>query len=113
MSQQENAGEVFADETTVVAVKHQVSCDLSGEAVILSFKDGTYYGLNAVGARIWNLVEKPRTIKEIRDTLLQEFDVEPAQCESDLQAFLREMAGRNLIEIVGPEAEDTGPDRDQ
>lgn len=88
-----------------MAIKDQVSCKLSEEAVVLSFQDGTYYGLNAVGARIWELLEKPRTVKEIVDLLLEEFDVERPQCESDLRAFLDEMHIRNLLAVMGSETD--------
>lgn len=65
----------------VVATKEQVSSVLAGEAVILDLKSGVYYGLNDVGARIWNLLQEPRKVDEIRDTLLAEYSVEPEQCD--------------------------------
>jgi hypothetical protein len=40
----------------------RVSCNLAGEAVILNTKSGIYFGLKPVGARIWELVQEPRTI---------------------------------------------------
>ncbi len=45
---------------------------------------GVYYGLNAVGASIWNLLQQPRTVSEIRDAILGEYEAEPQQCERDL-----------------------------
>jgi hypothetical protein len=44
----------------VVATKDQVSSDLGGEVAILDLKAGVYYGLDTVGARIWNLIQEPR-----------------------------------------------------
>jgi len=81
------------------ATKEQVACDLAGEAVILNLKDGTYYGLNSVGARIWHLIQEPKTVDEIRDAVLKEYDVEPDRCERDLMALLQELAAKELIEI--------------
>ena len=60
----------LSDRTTVVVAKDQVSCDLAGEAAILNLKNGVYYGLNTVGARVWNLVQEPKTFAELRDTPL-------------------------------------------
>ena len=65
----------------VVARQEQVSSDLAGETVILDRKSGVYYGLNSVGASIWNLVHQPKTVNEIRDTLLTEYFVDPSQCD--------------------------------
>ncbi|MEE9288376.1 MAG: PqqD family peptide modification chaperone [Bacteroidota bacterium] len=85
--------------SVVAVVKDQVSCDLGGEAAILSLNNGVYYGLDAVGARIWTLLHKPISVSEIRDTLLNEYEVEPGRCESDLLALLKNLAAQALIEI--------------
>jgi len=82
-----------------VAAKDQASSDLGGEVAILHLKAGTYYGLDVVGARIWSLVQEPRTVKEIRDVLVSEYEVEPDRCESDLIALLKRLADEGLIEV--------------
>ena len=83
----------------VVAAKDQVSTDLAGEAVILSLESGVYYSLDAGGARIWSLIEEPRTVNEIRDAILEEYEVEPDRCEHDIVALLEQLADVGLIEI--------------
>lgn len=94
----------LSPDTTVVAVPDQVSTNLEDEAVILHLKDGVYYGLNPVGARIWQLIQEPRTIKEIIETILEEYEVDPRRCEQDLLNLLRELAARQLIEEKNVEA---------
>jgi hypothetical protein len=85
--------------STVVAVKQQLSCDLDEEAVILHLKAGVYYGLDSVGARIWALIQEPKTVEQIKDAILREYDVEPDRCERDVLALLQELAAEDLIEI--------------
>lgn len=85
--------------SSVAAAKEQVSSDLAGEAVILSLKSGIYYGLNEVGARIWNLIQKPRTVNEIREAILAEYEVEPEQCDRELVALLQQLETEGLIEV--------------
>ena len=46
-------------ETMIVVSKEQASAALGDEAAILNLKDGVYYGLDPVGARIWKLVQTP------------------------------------------------------
>ncbi len=84
----------------VVVSQDQVSCDLSGEAAILNLKSGVYFGLNTVGASIWKLIQEPRTIKEIRDALVDEYDVEPKRCEQDILELLQELSNHELIKII-------------
>lgn len=89
----------ISENTTVVAAKNQVSCDLAGEAAILDLQSGIYYGLNEVGARVWELIQEPKKVSDIQNTLLEEFDVEPEICLRDVSALLKEMAKNKLIEI--------------
>ena len=81
------------------AVKDQVTCDLSGEAVILQLQDGMYFGLDAVGASVWKLVQTPKTITELRDAIVAEYDVMPEQCEADLRALLTDMKEQRLVTV--------------
>ncbi len=83
----------------IVASKEQISTDLGGEAVILNLKTGVYHGLDAVGARIWNLLAESRTVNDMLDALLQEYEVEPDRCERDLLALLQNLANSGLIEV--------------
>jgi len=85
--------------TSVVARQDQVSSDLAGETVILDLKSGVYYGLNQVGASIWNLIQEPKTVNEVRDVLLAKYKVEPEQCDRDLLALLEQLEAEGLIEV--------------
>ena len=85
--------------TKIVASQDQVSCDLGGEAAMLHMKSGVYYGLNSVGARIWSLIQEPRTFEEIRETLLAEYEVDAVRLDADLRVHLAELAEQQLIEI--------------
>ena len=91
--------QTILDNSIIVAVKDQVSAELAGEVVILNLKSGIYYGLNAVGARIWELVKGPKRVDEIRDTILAEYDVEPKRCQRDLLTLLQELRAKELIEV--------------
>jgi len=75
--------------SSVVATKKQIFSELVGEAVILDRKSRVYYGLNSVGASIWNLLHQPKTVNEIRDTLLTAYFVESSQCDHNLLALLQ------------------------
>jgi PqqD family protein of HPr-rel-A system len=91
--------EVISMKSLVVASKDNVSCSLGDEAAILHMRSGTYYGLDPVGARVWSLLEKPRTVEELRAALLEEYEVEPQKVESDLLALLEKLLTEGLIEV--------------
>lgn len=89
----------LALDDTVVAIPDQVFSDLDGEAVILSLRDSTYYGLNEVGARVWALIQAPASVRAVCAAILEEYEVEPAQCERDVLALLGDLAANSLIEV--------------
>jgi Coenzyme PQQ synthesis protein D (PqqD) len=83
----------------VIAAPEQVSCPLGEESAILNLKNTVYYGLNPVGTRVWDLLQKPRSIGQLRDALLEEYHVESERCERDLLDLLEKMRTEGLIEV--------------
>lgn len=85
--------------TVVVAAAEQVSCPLGEEAAILNLKNSVYYGINPVGARVWELLKQPKRVSELRDVLLDEYEVDQERCSHDLLALLENMRREGLIEV--------------
>lgn len=87
--------------SVIVATQDQVvSVELAGEAVILNLNSGVYYGLDPIGAQIWEMIKKPLSVCDLRNILLEEYDVEPKQCEQDLLVLLEQMADNGLVEVM-------------
>lgn len=94
----------FSDSSQVVAVEEQISSNLAGESVILQLRSGVYYGLNEVGAHIWDLIQQPKTIEAIRASLLAEYEVTPEVCQQDLTVIVEELVAAGLVEVRNGEA---------
>ena len=86
-------------ENTVTVSKDAVFRDLDGEAVILDLQSGTYFGLNAVGAHIWQLMERHGTLQAVFDDLCREYDAAPAVLEQDLIALVSRLHEARLGEV--------------
>jgi len=89
----------LSDLSVISVTKEAVHCDVEDEVVILGLKNGVYYGLNPVGAFIWNLIQKPKTVSEIRNAVLDEYDVEKEVCEKDLMELLGELLDKGIIKV--------------
>jgi len=74
--------------------------ELDGDLVIMSVDTGTYYGLDAVGACVWKLVEQPRAFADVVEGVLERFEVPPEVAEKDLTAFLHEMQAEGIVSIT-------------
>jgi Coenzyme PQQ synthesis protein D (PqqD) len=89
----------ISSHSIVSAAPEQVSCALADESAILNLKNSVYYGLDPVGTRIWSLLQQPISVAELRDTILDEYDVEAARCETDLLDLLETMRDEGLIRV--------------
>lgn len=86
--------------SSVVTVNNDyVYCKVEDEMVLLGMEDGIYYGLNPVGAFIWEQIKEPKTIDQIRDAILDEYDVEKGECERDLLELLKELTEKGMVEV--------------
>lgn len=80
----------------VIPNSNVVYADLDGEAVLLNIETGTYYGLDAVGTRIWQLLSDGSQLEAVFDTLLGEYDVPPDELRVDLTAFIDTLVAKGL-----------------
>jgi hypothetical protein len=87
--------------SVVSVTPEQVSCELSGEVVVLSLKNGEYFGLNPVAASIWALIQTPRSVGEVRDALLEEFSgISAEECLEEVVTLLEELRSLELVNLV-------------
>jgi hypothetical protein len=75
-----------------------ISSQLKGKAVILDIEKETFFDLDPVGARIWELIETPHRVSDITTILLEEFDVEEDLCKRDVDEFLCRMQELKMID---------------
>ena len=81
-----------------VAINESVVCaKLDDEAVLLNVETGIYFGLDAVGSRIWDLLGEGASEEEICRRLLDEYEVDPPQVRADVAAFLDRLVEKGLV----------------
>jgi hypothetical protein len=68
------------------------------EVVILDVPSGRYFGLNDVGALIWDLLDGDHDRDAILDAITDEFDIDRPTAASDLDSLLAELTGVGLVE---------------
>jgi hypothetical protein len=81
-----------------------VARDLAGEAVLLHLGTGTYFGLNAVGTRIWHLLAEHQSTEAVLPLLLQEFDTDELQLRRDLDALVAQLLAKQLLVAADEQA---------
>lgn len=73
--------------------------DLDGEKVMMNLDKGQYFMINEIGSRIWDIIVNPITVKEIVNSLMEEYDVEEVACKASVIDFLERLNNAELISI--------------
>lgn len=86
---------------SALRIPAHVSFSAIGEdAFLLNTKTNKYYGLQEVGARLWQLLTDGMTLKDAHQKLLVEYEVSAEALKQDLLELLEELEKNGLVEIV-------------
>jgi len=66
-------------------------------AVLVDVVSGGCWELNGVGAALWALLEKPRTLRSVCEALRLRYDVAPEVLERDVLAIAGELSKAGLV----------------
>jgi len=94
-----SSGHLISPSSVIIAAKEPVSSELDGEVVVLNPKLGKYFGLDNVSARIWELIQEPKTVDNVQNIILSEYDIDADRCEQDIVDLFQDMAKNGLIEV--------------
>lgn len=73
--------------------------------VLLNLRNGTYYGLDETGARIWALLEVGSTVGAVVRAIHESTGADPGSIDSDLQCFLTDLLEHDLIDLIETDAD--------
>ena len=66
------------------------------EAALLGESREEYFGLNGTAVRVWELIAQPRSLAEICDVLVEEYDCDRDEIERDVRECLAELVADKL-----------------
>jgi len=68
------------------------------EIVMVNITQGNYFGLNSVGSDIWELLNEPRTVDELCEVLVEDYDIDLKSCKDQVSDFIKELEKQKLIQ---------------
>lgn len=92
--------EQITSQTALVRADTFMTAEMDDDLVMMSLENNAYFGLDDIGKAIWELLETPTTIEALCDSLLDRYDVEPAQCRADVIAFLTELHNEGMVRLA-------------
>ena len=86
--------------TDIVSVRaNQMASRVGDDLAILDLDRSVYYGLDFVGARIWELLQEPTELSTVLSVVVEEFEVDDATARADLLALVHELCDKQLVEV--------------
>ena len=73
---------------------------IGGEAVLINMKTNRIYELNETSGRLWELLCAGKSLEEIRQVMLQEYDVEAGQLAAEVDGIIISLEQEQLITPV-------------
>lgn len=74
--------------------------ELDGEVVMLSIDSGKYFGFDASGTAVWELLDEPRSLEQVCTTLTERFDVDMETCRRDVAAFMEQLVADGTVRTI-------------
>jgi len=84
----------------ITITEEALSQEVNGEMVILDLKSESYFGLDEVGTRVWQLLQEHRNVKKVFGIMLGEFDVSEQQLKTDMDNLIDDMMKNGLLQIT-------------
>lgn len=81
-----------------------LTAKVGDELVMMSAEKGNYIGLSEVGARVWELLDAAPNIDAVCAQLVQEYDVTPDACRTEVETFLNELVKHGALALDPPPA---------
>ena len=92
--------QIIEPATVVRRAETAVSAPIGDETAMMSLEKSMYYGLDDIGSRIWALIEQPRSVGDLCDTLMAEFEVDRETCQQHVLEFLEELKDEGIVTVL-------------
>lgn len=74
-----------------------LEAELADEILALDPKAGACFGFNPVAASVWKRLERPAAFEDLRQALLEEYEVSQEQCTQELRELMQVLIGHGLV----------------
>lgn len=78
---------------------HLVASEVGSELVMMHVQQGRYYGLDRIGAAVWQRLQQATRVVDLCESLLADFDIDRETCQGDVLTLLEELRREQLLEV--------------
>ena len=86
--------------STIMRHPDLLAVPMDGDLVMMSISQGSYYGINPVGAIIWDALQTPQTMEQLYQAVVEEFAVDAETCAKDVQSFITQLLDAQIVQYA-------------
>jgi hypothetical protein len=90
------------DDSVIVRRDGWLTAWIDDDLMMMHAESDFYLNLSGSGGRIWELLEHPRSVANLCQTLACEFDIQPEAARPEVLAFLDQLVLREAIDVDTP-----------
>ena len=85
---------------SIVSQKEDVDVtELNKEKIMMDLDKGKYFMLNETGSTIWDAINEPKSVLEIIESIVKEYDIDRETCESKVLEYLEKLRHEEIVFI--------------
>ncbi|EOU1604722.1 lasso peptide biosynthesis PqqD family chaperone [Clostridium perfringens] len=85
---------------SIVSQKEDVDVtELNKEKIMMDLDKGKYFMLNETGSAIWDTINEPKSVSEIIESIIKEYDIDRETCESKVLEYLEKLRHEEIVFI--------------
>lgn len=77
---------------------NNIDSEIQHELVMVNVDLGKYFSMNEIAAVIWKSLKTPKSINELCEICIDQYDVDEAQCSKEIEDFVVSLKELNLIQ---------------
>lgn len=74
-----------------------LEADVGDDLVALDPAAGSCFGFNSVATSVWRQLDEPKTFEQLKQALLDQYEVDADQCARELKELLDTMTDQGLV----------------
>jgi hypothetical protein len=82
---------------TIAKGENYLANEIDGEVVMMNIETGLYVSLNKTGKVIWDLLDTPKPISSVIETLVESYKITQEQCTTDVVPFIEQMMEQQIL----------------
>jgi hypothetical protein len=91
---------MIADTAVLLPSRDVAWQTVDGETVVLDLRSRELLGLNAVGGRVWNLLDGVRSVAAVTAAVAADFAQSEERVRADVCAFLDSLLASGLVVLI-------------